>query len=314
MKLTDIDKTVNEGLGDWVKNAAAKSGLLGSDEKLSAQQREFQERIYSIGLRYFKNQLQQNLDRAVKSGFVNIEPSQTQQTQQTQQPVADQGVQVQSGHRLVIPKSGIPQYYKIGTKWYNANNQVITNQSSIDQLEQRADGGGAREERIPSTNNQRTTQRESAQFDFLTMLVENKILNEQESVGEFILDYVNGQTDGVATKSKYQRFITDAARRAEQEYIDTGKISDKTYEQLWSAIYQISQTGGGKSRGSVSSSYSGYVDTNRNRMDDREERNRWKKELAVKLNDLDLNDPKSLSDLTKITRELAQFINTSKNK
>ena len=321
MKLNDVDVKINEDLGDWVKRKVFKTGIAGQSRKLGAKQQEIQNKIYKTGLQYFKNQLSQSLDRAVKSGFVTTQtpttrPQSISQATSTQQADQDTGVKVQSGNRIVIPRTGMPQYYKIGNKWFNNQNQTITKAQSIETLEKMADGGNAREEKIPENPSQpdkptKTKQRESVQFEFLNMITESKILNEQESVGEFIRDFVGSQTDEFTPNQKYQNFINDSVKTAEQEYIKTGKISDKTYEQLWATIFNWSklQRGSGRS-GRVS--YRANTDLNNNNIDDGVERERWKRKLSSELENLDLNDENSLNRAAEIARELATFVNQSR--
>jgi hypothetical protein len=321
MKLTDVDKKINEDLGDWVKNAVAKTGLLGRTEKLSAQQLETQERIYKTGLRYFKNQLQQSLDNAVKTGFVKTEPIQSPQSSSQTKQTDDINVSVTPGSRIIVPKIGALQYYKVDNRWFNAQNQPITNPDSIKSLETKADGGDAREERIPQSTAQqnvrpnkrstRSKQRESTRFSLLSQLVEHRVLNEQQSVSGFIQDFVDGQTNEFGPNSEYENFINRVAKKAEQDYITTGKIEDKTYEQLWSAIFNWSKLGKKDRSRTTSYNSTDYVDSNNNRVDDRVEREQWKKQLVSNLDQLDVNQPESLEKLKSITRELLKFIQSS---
>lgn len=322
MKLTDVDKNINEDLGDWVRNAVAKTGILGSTEKLSAQQRETQERIYKTGLKFFKNQLQQSLDNAVRTGFVQTEPVQTAQSSSQTQSTDDINVQVTPGSRLIVPKIGAPQYYKVGNRWFNAQNQPVTKPESIRSLETRADGGDAREERIPQSTAQqnvrpnrksrRSNQRESTQFSLLSQLVEHRILKEQQSVSGFIQDFVQGQTDEFRPNQEYENFINRVAKKAEQEYITTGKIDDQTYEQLWSTIFNWSKLGrSGRSSSRSSNINVSSVDVDRDGIPDSQERLRWHEEMTRELNNLDPNNPEDVKKMGEIGAKLFDFFKKS---
>jgi hypothetical protein len=319
MKLTDVDTKVTEDIGDWVRGAVAKTGILGSDEKLSAQQQETQKRIYDTGLKFFKNELSKSIERAVDSGFIKTEPEVAQQTTQ-QTDNTDLTVQVQPGYRIVIPKSGAVQYYKTGTKWYSAQNQPVINPESIQSLENKADGGDAREERIPQNNQpKKTTQRESVggKFELLSVLLEERILNEQSTIGGFVKNFVDSQTSDFVENSEYENFISQLAKRAEQEYVTTGKIGDKTYKDMWTTIFNWSKLGNKSRTRSTSTSFSdtGGGDVNQNGIEDKDERIRWHDKITRDLMNIDPNDPRDLKKMTELTRSLAQFVkNSSKNK
>jgi hypothetical protein len=268
MKLIDVDKNINEDLGDWLKNAVAKTGIMGSTAQLSARQREVQERIYNTGLKFFKNQLDQSLNQAVKTGFVTtktqaVKPNTiAQATSQSGKSQTDTGSQVTPGSKIVIPKTGYSQNIKT---------------------------------------------QESRQFSLLSELMESKILNEQQTVGGFIRDFVSGQTDEFAPNPEFQQFLDTSIKKAEQEFTSTGKISDRTYEQLWSTIFNWSRMGGQKSRSGYSSRRNAPRDANNNGIPDDKDRDTWHTKLTGELNKLNPNEPQDIVKMGEIGQKLVDF-------
>lgn len=236
-------------------------------------------------------------------------------------------LKVPPGERLVIPKRGVPDYYKLSNgKWYNFNGQVITKSTSIQELENRADAGGARMEKLPGepptlaqqrrdVNKSKTKTKESSgKFELLTSLLENRILNEQDSVSGFIQDFVNGQTNTFVDNPKYEDFIKRVANSAQKEYSETGKISDKTYEQLWSTIFNWSKMGRGTGKSSGSprpAEIDTDSDKNDNGIKDTDERIQWHDKVSNELNSIDPNDPRDLEKMKKIAVDLYKFVQSS---
>lgn len=345
MKLVDVDHKLDEDLGDWLGNKIAKTGILGSTAKLSAEQQESQKRIYDTGLKYFKNQLNQSLQSGIKSGFVEIPtekstptaqaPQQagataaatsTQSAAQSTKNISDR-IRVAPGKRIVIPKVGSTEYYKTSDgKWYNANRQEITNPSSIEYLDNRVNSGQAREEVLPQSSQQKktSTKESSGKYELLTQLIENRILKEQETVSGFIQDFVAGQTNGFAQNQKYQDFINRVSDNAQIEYQKQGKISDETYEKLWSTIFNWAKIGGGGDSGGGRSRKSSRdfeqdddlsTDSNNNGVPDTQDRQQWVDSMIDDLSRLDLNNPSQkttdIKKMKEITRKLIDFIKSS---
>ena len=338
MKLTDVDNKLSEGLGDWLDNTIAKTGIRGQAEKLSAQQQDSQRRIYDTGFKYFKNELSRALKSGVESGFIDTSKQQSTQPQQSTQTDSDTDgtvppIQVGRGRRIVIPKSGMPQYYKSDKgKWFNANGSPITGQPQIQSLENMADGGNAREENVPQqspvqTRGKKKPARESnGRFELLGQLLEHRILNEQDTVSGFIQDFVANQTDGFANNPKYQDFIKRVADNAEAEWSKNGSLDDKTYEKLWSTIFnwaKISKSsGGGSSRssgGSARSSGGGDAelggDSDNNGVDDTIDRQQWMDTIVTDLGNMSLNEPsqktRNLKKMKEVAKQLNDFVLSS---
>jgi hypothetical protein len=329
MKLSDVDKKINEGLGDWLVQRQAT--------KLGAQKKAADDRVFKVGLQYFKNQLNQSLQSGIKSGFIEppkklsanaanaasstvksvsdvSDTSSATKQQRSADTNANASVQVQPGQRIVIPKVGALQYYKLSNgKWYNANNQEITRKTAIQNLEQQAETTGrAREENIPPANKQKTS--ESRKFTLLSQLIENKILNEQETVSGFIQDYVASQTDEFGPNPKYTDFINRLSNTAQNEYAETGEISDKTYEQLWSTIFnwsKLSRRGSG--RGSVKSSRNDSIDTDTDKdgVPDKAQRREWLNKTVDTLDKIDPSDSTGVKEIGKIGKQLYNFAKQS---
>ena len=345
MKLTDVDNKLSEGLGDWLDNTIAKTGIRGQAEKLSAQQQDSQRRIYDTGFKYFKNELSRALKSGVESGFIDTtkqqsaQPNQSQQSTQSTQTDSDTDgtvppIQVARGRRIVIPKSGIPQYYKSDKgKWFNANGSPITGQPQIQSLENMADGGNAREENVPQTapsaptrGKKNQTRESNGRFELLGQLLEHRILNEQDTVSGFIQDFVANQTDGFANNPKYQDFIKRVADNAEAEWSKNGSLDDKTYEKLWSTIFnwaKISKSSGGtSSRSSGGSSRSSGVgevelggDSDNNGVDDKIDRQQWMDTIVTDLGNMSLNEPsqkvRNLKKMKEVAKQLNDFVLSS---
>lgn len=324
MKLTEVDKRIEEDIGKWIGNAVAKTGLLGSTRKLDAEQQATQKRIYDIGFKYFKNELNQIIQRGVKSGFIVTEPPAQASTtpsatssmpaSQTQADDTDLTVKVQPGYRLIIPKSGSPTHYKVGNKWYNAQNQQVTNAQSIQSLERMADGGNAREERLPQTptTTKKKTQRES-KFQIVNVILEERELMEQSTIGGVIKNFIDTQTSKFADIPEYEQYVSKLSKQAEQEYLKDGKISDKTYQDMWSTIFNWSKMGSSKIDGQQSKTSSVARDTettdlNKNGIADTEERIKWHDQLVQDLNNIDPNNKADMKKLADIAIKIKNFI------
>jgi hypothetical protein len=325
VKLTEVDARIQEDIGKWLGNTVAKTGLLGSTRKLDAEQQATQKRVYDIGFKYFKNELDQIIQRGVKSGFIVTEPptqSSTTSTSttatssgQTQADNTDLTVKVEPGYRLVIPKSGSPNYYKIGNKWYNAQNQPVTNAQSIQSLESMADGGNAREERLQQNStptNKKKTQKES-KFQLVNVILEERELMEQSSVGGVIQNFIDTQTSNFADIQEYDQYLSKLSKQAEQEYLKNGKISDKTYQDMWSTIFNWSKMGSSQKSGQQSRTSSVARDTeitdlNKNGIADTEERIKWHDQLVQDLNSIDPNNKADMKKLADIAIKIKNFV------
>lgn len=325
MKLTEVDNRIQEDIGKWVGDAVAKTGLLGSTRKLDAEQRETQDRIYKTGFKYFKNELNQIIQRGVKSGFIVTEPptqssgaasgTSATSTSQTQADDTDLTVRVQPGYRLIIPKSGSPTHYKVGNKWYNAQNQQVTNAQSIQSLERMADGGNAREERLPqtpTTPTKKKTQRES-KFQLVNVILEERELMEQSTVSGVIKNFIDSQTSAFADIPEYEQYISKLSKQAEQEYLKNGSISDKTYQDMWTTIFNWSKMGrssrsGSSTRDDAAISNTDTTDVNKNGVPDTEERIKWHDQLVQDLNNIDPNNKADMKKLADIAIKIKNFI------
>jgi hypothetical protein len=153
-------------------------------------------------------------------------------------------------------------------------------------------------------------------------------LNEQETVSGFIQDFVANQTNGFANNPKYQDFIKRVADNAQAEWSKKGELDDKTYEKLWSTIFnwaKISKgSGGGSSQRAGGSSKSGSAggddvdlggDSDNNGVDDKIDRQQWMDTIVNDLGNMSLNDPvqkiKNLKKMKEVAKQLNDFVQSS---
>lgn len=335
MKPSEFER-VNEGLKDVI----AKTGIMGQTAKLSAEQQAKQEKIYKIAGKNFQNQLFKSIDSAVKSGLVAPPGKSTDTattassvpttpkaatTSSSAQPAPPPGqetvTRVPKGKMLVIPRTGIAEYYKIDAQWFNALGQKISDPKQTEVLDNKADAGGAREQNVPPQGVKKGAVKEG--YEGFNTILERQILKEQENLSDFVFDFVMSQASNLEQKPAYIKRAKDLSSELQTQYDKSGKIpTADSFSKLWDLLWSWNQTSSNTRKSQSSRSTTGSATdaaTSANepeqQTDVETQRTQFQKKLIDGLKSIDFNDgsTQSIDTLEKISKMLSDYVAKAKN-
>lgn len=302
MKISDLStkEQTNEEFADWATDTLARTGIMGQANKKSAEQKKQNERAKDIGLKDFTNKLSSALQSAIKGGIVtSATPVQTQ-------PGSAQATS--TGQDIMNSPAGQQAEQKRKAAQLAAQQQIDKTAGGAPLTPAQKAATTQPEPSMSQLLKQRQ-QQGLTEYKLFDSLVENKMLNEAESVSKFITDFISNQTRGLVDNPNYQKNIEMIAKKLEDSYAKTKRLDSSLVEQAWETIWAWSQLG--SKRGS-SGGREQVVDMDHDGTDDSIQRDNIRKSLIQIINKTDFNDPQKLKTLEQPIADLLKMIQATK--